>query len=510
MKPEELVREHGDLQAFFMGENRPVAQDRRRIGYPMKESILSVGIDIGTSTTQLVFSRITIENTASMISVPRIKIADKEVVYRSDIHFTPLTSATEIDGESVRRIVAREYEMAGITPDQVQTGAVIITGETARKENAAEVQRALSHFAGEFVVATAGPALEGIIAGKGADASGQSKRRGAIVANLDIGGGTTNIAVFDNGEVIDTSCLDIGGRLIKVADGKVAYISDKISRLAAANGIPLAVGQSADRGLITQITLRMAELLEEVVGARAPSDDLALICTDRDLSRDYTIDYITISGGVADCIAEEIPGDPFFYGDIGPLLGRAICHSALGTRVKRLVPVETIRATVVGAGSHTTDISGSTISVTGTALPIQNIPILRLSPEDEALPYGKWGDVIREKVAWFKLQGGEKQMPALAFTGPEDISFPELQHLAEGILTGMDAVMEEASPLTIIVENDLAKALGQTLQAKLGSAKDVICIDTVKVENGDYIDIGRSLAGGNVVPVIVKTLLFSY
>ncbi|SCY23773.1 ethanolamine ammonia-lyase reactivating factor EutA [Desulfoluna spongiiphila] len=476
----------------------------------MKESILSVGIDIGTSTTQLVFSRITIENTASMISVPRIKIADKEVIYRSDIHFTPLKSTTEIDGEKVRLIVKHEYEKAGVTPEQVQTGAVIITGETARKENAAEVQKALSHFAGEFVVATAGPALEGIIAGKGANASGESKKRGAVVANLDIGGGTTNIAVFDNGEVIDTSCLDIGGRLIKVDGGKIAYISEKMKKLAESNHIPVAVGQAVDRGFLTKIAMRMSELLEEVMGIRPATDDLALICTDKDLRRDYTIDYVTISGGVADCLTEEITCDTFLYGDIGLLLGQAIAHSLIGEGIPVLASAETIGATVVGAGSHTTDISGSTISVSCTCLPLQNIPVLKLSREDEALPFESWGGIIRDKVAWYRLQEGEKQMPALAFKGPRDIGFEQIHVLAESILEGMDAVMQEDAPLTVVVENDLAKALGQTLQIKLGDRKEVICIDTVKVENGDYIDIGRKLAGGNVVPVIVKTLLFSY
>lgn len=476
----------------------------------MKESILSVGIDIGTSTTQLVFSEITLENTASMISVPRITIADKKVVYRSDIHFTPLKSATEIDGEKVRLIVKAEYEKAGVTPDQVQTGAVIITGETARKENAAEVQKALSSFAGEFVVATAGPALEGIIAGKGANASGESKKRGAVVANLDIGGGTTNIAVFDNGDVTDTSCLDIGGRLIKVENGKIAYISEKMKKLCATNSIPVEIGQPVDRGFLTKVTIRMAELLEEVVGAKGCTEDLGLICTDKDLRRDYTIDYVTLSGGVADCLCEELPADPFAYGDIGLLLGKAIFHSELGSKVPLLTPAETIRATVVGAGSHTTDISGSTITVADDALPIQNIPVLKLSAEDEDRPFEAWEEVIKEKVAWYQLQEGEKQMPALAFTGRKAISFEEMNTLAEKIIAGMEGVMDEDAPLMVVVENDLAKALGQTLSAQLGSRKEVIAIDTVKVENGDYIDIGKPLVGGNVVPVIVKTLLFSY
>ena len=170
----------------------------------MREKILSVGIDIGTSTTQLVFSNITIENTASSFTIPRIKIVDKELIYRSSIHFTPLTTQTKIDGNKVREIIEIEYKRAGVTPNDVKTGAVIITGETARKENANEVLQNLSGFAGDFVVATAGPDLESIIAGRGAGADKVSDEKNAYVVNIDIGGGTSNLALFKNGELVDT------------------------------------------------------------------------------------------------------------------------------------------------------------------------------------------------------------------------------------------------------------------------------------------------------------------
>jgi len=166
------------------------------------ESILSVGIDIGTSTTELVFSIIKIENTASFASVPRISIVDKEVIYRSDIYLTPLISQTEIDGLKLKDIVQMEYKRAGIRPSDISTGVAIITGETARKQNASQVMETLSGLAGDFVVTTAGPDLEGIIAGKGAGAHTISKETGKTVANLDIGGGTTNIAVFKGGEYL--------------------------------------------------------------------------------------------------------------------------------------------------------------------------------------------------------------------------------------------------------------------------------------------------------------------
>ena len=153
----------------------------------MQEIIFSVGIDIGTSTTQLIFSRLTIENEATSYVVPRINIVKKEVIYRSDIYFTPLLSATEIDMEKVKQIIRKEYEKANMKPEDLTTGAVIITGETARKQNASIVLEALSEMAGDFVVATAGPDLESVLSAKGAGADAISKKDRIVVANLDVG-----------------------------------------------------------------------------------------------------------------------------------------------------------------------------------------------------------------------------------------------------------------------------------------------------------------------------------
>lgn len=181
----------------------------------MKETLISVGIDVGTTTTQVIFSNITIENMSSGARVPEFKIVGKEIFYKGKIHFTPLRSNTEIDETALKEIIEREYKNAGINPDDIDSGAVIITGETARKENAQNISKVLSGYAGEFVVATAGPDLEGIIAGKGSGAAKLSYENNDIVANFDIGGGTTNIAVFSQGEPIDTTCLDLGGRLLR-------------------------------------------------------------------------------------------------------------------------------------------------------------------------------------------------------------------------------------------------------------------------------------------------------
>ena len=212
----------------------------------MNETILSVGIDIGTSTTQLIFSRLTIENRAGSYTVPRVSIVEKEVVYRSQIYFTPLRSPTEIDAEAVERIVREEYRKAGKAPGDLKTGAVIITGDTARKENANEVLSALSDLAGDFVVATAGPDLESVLSARGAGADALSEEHRTAVANIDVGGGTSNIAVYERGALKGTACLDIGGRLIRVDGGRITWVFPKIQALAAAHGIHIQPGDRAD------------------------------------------------------------------------------------------------------------------------------------------------------------------------------------------------------------------------------------------------------------------------
>ncbi|SNS12628.1 Reactivating factor of Adenosylcobalamin-dependent ethanolamine ammonia lyase [Anaerovirgula multivorans] len=477
----------------------------------MRENIFSVGIDIGTSTTQLVFSKLIIENTASIMAIPRIQIIDKEVVYRSDIHFTPLLSETQIDGEAIRKIIELEYRKAEIPFERIDTGAVIITGETARKENANEIINTLSGLAGDFVVATAGPDLEGIIAGKGAGAAKFSKERSCTVVNLDIGGGTTNIAIFKNGEVVDTACLDIGGRLIKFEDDqlKVAYASNKIKILAKDIGVDIQVGKRLSVDEVEGLCKRMGDILAESLGMIPQTTLLQEMLTGTPLKWKQKIDYISFSGGVADYMFNKSSASLFKYGDIGILLGKSIGSSSWLESSKVIQASETIGATVVGAGTHTTEISGSTITIESSILPIKNIPILRVNPEDEELVSDQLSCKIAERLDWFRLEN-DQQLVALAMKGLKNPSFQQIQQLAKAIIRGVEEKLRDGEPLIIVVENDMAKILGQGIHAHLVSKRDVICIDSIKVDNGDYIDIGKPLANGKVVPVIIKTLVFNY
>ena len=472
-----------------------------------KETLLTVGIDLGTSTTQLVLSELTVENFASAFTVPRISISDKKVIYRSDIIFTPLLNQSEIDAEPIKAFVAEQYRQAGIHKQDIQMGAVIITGETARKSNANNVLRALSGYAGDFVVATAGPDLESIIAGKGAGAQTYSETKRKPVVNLDIGGGTTNLAVFKDGEVIDTACFDIGGRLIKLdQQQKITYIAPKIQEIINKKGLTLHLGDQATEQNLLPIISELVAVLENSIGLGTQSPFYQLLVTNHPLRKGEELPIVTFSGGVADCL-NTTSTNLFKYGDIGLLLGKYLRKSLIFSEKEVLESAETIRATVVGAGSHTAEISGSTIAYREQILPVKNIPILKLAQEDETLTVTELGQRIQEKLNWHRIE--ETPQIALAIRGMSNPTFADIQRFGQWIVEGLASLVAEQIPIIVMVDEDMAKALGHALSAHLPKDYPFICLDSVKVENGDYVDIGLPVAEGAVLPVIVKTLVFN-
>ena len=454
------------------------------------ERLLSVGIDIGTSTTQLIFSELRVENVASAFTVPQFSITEKEILYRSPVYFTPLLSQQEIDTEALRDILQKEYASAGVQREQIQTGAVIITGETARKENARQVLHALSGFAGDFVVATAGPALESILAGKGAGAQRLSEELRRPVLNIDIGGGTSNLALFDRGELIDTGCLNVGGRLVKLSPtGELLYLSPVLRPYT-----DRSLGQIMEEEERKSLAALLSEMLERALkGDELPEDfitDQALRCPEGAL--------LSFSGGVAAAM-DSHPTDPLAYGDLGIYLADAILSSSLCRREYRLAK-ESIRATVIGAGSHATALSGSTIFYDSIRFPLKNLPVAVLNPMEEALPREALASRIRKKLSVF----GEE--PALlSLQGRAAPTFSELCRLADGIALGTEPYLRGDRPLLLAVESDIGKALGQALHMLLPQTP-ILCADALQLREGSYIDIGSPLAGGQTLPVVIKTL----
>lgn len=476
-----------------------------------KTAILSVGIDVGTSTTQVVFSKLQMDNAGGYFSVPRVAIVDKEVVYKSEVYMTPLKTDVLIDTDALRNIVAAEFRKAGYRPEDTDSGAVIITGESARKENSDAVLKSLSDFAGDFVVSAAGPDMESLIAGKGSGAWQYSMDHHCRVANLDIGGGTTNVVLFEDGETLARGCLDIGGRLICMnPQGIITKVSPAAAVMAQAAGVSVSVGDRCDELKLTAVTRQMAAALNAYLGVGTKDIDAILRQIKTPGSSDFPVpekvQAVFFSGGVADLIYHE-SADTWAYGDIGVLLGRAIRESRLFTDFQKMEPGETIRATVVGAGTYTTTISGSTITYSDDVFPLKNIPVIKLDEElQEACFAGETEPVIR-RIQWVLGQNDEEHF-ILAMPGKRNPGYMEMKRAAVSIRQIMDRVQPPGEPILLVIESDIAKAMGQMIRQQPDLKRQVVAIDSIHVEDGEYVDMGKPMMNGMVIPVVVKTLIF--
>ncbi|SMD14968.1 ethanolamine ammonia-lyase reactivating factor EutA [Sporomusa malonica] len=468
-------------------------------------TLTSIGIDIGTTTTQMVLSRLTLVNVMPGTQVPKIEITRKSVVYMGAVHFTPFLDRNQVDGAALRNIIAHEYQCAGIQPQDVDTGAVIITGETAKKENAAEIVHALAEFAGEFVVATAGPDLESVIAGKGSGAEAISKQQHMRVANLDIGGGTSNIAIFDRGVCIGTACINVGGRLFEVdtLSHRLSYISPPAQKLASClenqSGRTLfpacsfETEQAAIKACLTEMTHCVDRVLFHQPSA---AGDAALVMTNHLPA--VALDGIVFSGGVARYIYQPQLENWWVHGDVGPLLAEAYRDSMAFKSLQVYQGEETIHATVLGAGIHTVNVSGSTVMVSKNVLPLRNIPAIY--PEQRTDGTWTWVNLARN------FDNSLYRTFALVVPPLPDTNFTTIVALARQLAT--ELMQLDGTPKVVVAQQDIGKVLGQSLRCILPE-QEIVCLDGIDLKLGDFLDIAKPLPYEEAVPVIVKTLVFA-
>ncbi|MFC4100468.1 ethanolamine ammonia-lyase reactivating factor EutA [Paenibacillus xanthanilyticus] len=490
------------------------------------EWITSVGLDLGTSTTKLIFSRLRIAKVSDAASLPAYRITERVIDYASAMHRTPLDGEDRLDVERIASLLADEYRLAGRSLADVQSGAVIITGETANKANAAEALHELAGRAGDFVVATAGADLEAVLAGKGSGAEAYSARTGQAVLNVDVGGGTANAAFFRSGELVATVTLRIGGRLIELdAGGEAVHVATAIRPWLRAIGFDIARGQRYALGEYEAVAASMADALLGYLTGRTASGYVSTLLVGEAPPLLPPFDALVLSGGVA-ALAErakpESIAEAAAYGDIGLLLAAALVRAADRMHLRRVPAAHTSRATVIGAGTRTVEISGATVHVAPGVLPIRNLPVVRVALPDcldamrvEAeitgateLAMRRYGEAAAHEADG-SMEGPGAPLFALLLASGRLLSYADLQIVADGVASACRSYLPVATPVVVICERDMAKALGQSLSLRLRSERKVVCIDGISAGDGDYLDLGEPLAGRAVVPVIVKTLAFA-
>ena len=468
-------------------------------------SLKSVGIDIGSSTSHLIFSHITLRREGASLS-GKFRVTNREVLYRSPIMLTPYTSATKIDTDKVNAFIQSAYQEAGLTPEDVDTGAVIITGEALKKENAQPIVKNFAKYSGKFICAAAGHNHEALLAAYGCGAVDLSKSEHKTVLNVDMGGGTTKFSLIEDGVVTQTASINVGARLIAFDD------SDRITRIEDAGrtmlqdlGYSVEIGQTISEEMKEELGGYMAKILFDTIetGPQSPRAGSLMVTPPfinyKGLKQ---LQHVVISGGVSEHVYDR---DPKSYGDIGPELGKYMRE-----HLKRLPqdclrePIEGIRATVIGAGEYTIQASGNTSYVSNEkALPVHGLKVIQAAVRDgESV-----SDALRQSLRKFDLA---RFAPGLALSLTVDgvPDYQSVRRVAAGIAEILKDADDQQCPLYLTLDLDIAKSLGGMLKDEFNIAREIIAVDGIEVGDLDYIDIGECLGITEVIPVTVKSLMF--
>jgi ethanolamine utilization protein EutA len=472
-------------------------------------ALTTVGIDIGSSGTQVIFSRVHLRRLAEDLT-SRYYVVARETLFQSQVALTPYQDEERIDALKLGAIIDDAYVTAGVSPERIDTGVVILTGEALRRENAERIAAIVAEKGGEFVTASAGHHMEAMLAAYGSGAARVSSDQAKRILNIDIGGGTTKLGLVENGRVIATGAIHIGGRLQVVEQERIVRLDPAGKHHAARAGFSWQRGDLVGPADLQKVAEAMADALVAAIRTRPLPPDIArLYLTDpiADLGR---IDGVMFSGGVAEYVYEREDRD---FGDLGGRLGRAI-----RTRVERgalpwpVLPAgECIRATALGASEYSVQLSGNTsyISAPGKLLPRRNLQVL-LPPFvcAERIDADELARAIRNHIAVFDLHETKRDI-ALALRWSGLPSHPRLAAFAEGIKRGLAERIAKGLPLYIMLDGDVAHTLGHILRDECHIASELLVIDGVVLWDFDYIDLGRIRMPSYTVPVTIKSLVFS-
>jgi ethanolamine utilization protein EutA len=472
--------------------------------------LTTVGIDIGSSTSHLIFSRLKLRRLGRYLS-SRYVVVSREALYRSPILFTPYAADYRINAQRLQAFVDKAYAAAGLTPADVDTGAVVLTGEAVKRRNAQAIAELFATQAGRFVCASAGHNLEAMLAARGSGAVGLSREPPRTLLNVDIGGGTSKLALIRNGEVLETSAINVGGRLVAMnQEGRITRIEPAAAIVADYLGVSLRLGHTLPLEDQRRLAMALAECLLEAMRREPLSDLASRLMLTPPLSRADVVDGVTCSGGVAEYVFNR---EQRRFGDLAFPLATALRLrlSQGGCAAPLVEPGERIRATVIGAAQFTVQVSGNTINISRPdMLPLHNLQVLypRFQQGDD-VQAADIAAAVTGSFRRFDLREGEQPV-ALAIDWDGTPSHAVLRRLADGIVGGLPRSVASGLPIVLVFQNDFGKLLGYILRDDIGLDNDVISIDSIDVKEFDYIDIGAVIYPARAVPVVIKSLVFPH
>ena len=498
-----MLHDHGDDDELTSEELAELFTERYLYSGDAIE-LTTVGIDIGSSTSHLIFSRLKLRRLGKQLS-SRFVVVSREALYRSPILLTPYRADYTIDADQLAEFIHAAYNRAGLSPDEVDTGAIILTGEAVKRTNARAIAELFANQAGKFVCASAGHNLEAVMAAHGSGAVALSRDSGSVVLNVDVGGGTSKLAIARGGEVAETASLAIGGRLLAMdSHRQLVRIEPPIQTVADALGLKLRLGEVLGFEDEQRLVATMADCLLEAMRRDPPSALTRALYVTPPLANELVPQALTFSGGVSEFIYTREQSE---FGDLARPLANAI-RARLGSFQTQLRnPSEHIRATVIGASQFTVQVSGNTIWVSRPEL----LPLHNLQVVYPRLPDSLTADDVRlaieEGLRRFDLEEGGQPV-ALAIDWKGSPQYAVLRAFADGVVQALPRTLAAGLPLVLVFHHDFGKLVGRILRDELGIRGDLVSIDSVEVKEFDYIDIGGIIEGSRSVPVVVKSLVF--
>jgi len=465
--------------------------------------LISVGVDIGSSTSHIIFSRLVLERLDN-----RYVVAEREILHQSAVLLTPYTDDRSIDVERLGAFITEQYKIADVVPDEIDTGALILTGVAVRRKNARAIGELFAAQAGKFVALSAGDALEATLSAYGSGAAARSIRDQATTMNIDIGGGTTKIALCEEGQVKDITAIDVGARVVALdGAGNVVRLEEAGARFAAELGLDVKLGAPPPEGAMEKISELMADKLLEAIGAKMLSDDTASLHRLDPMRLRVKPQILTFSGGVSEFIYGRESGN---YGDLGAHLAKAIRKRVDEWGVPIETSAEGIRATVVGASQYTVQVSGSTIFVhPADSLPVRNIPVIVPDAplESELLEPDEIAESVRQALRRLDLVEHETPV-AIFYRWQGSATYRRLDAFAHGMALGMDGFLKRGMPLILVGDGDVGGLIGIHYAEEMKFKNPIVSIDGISMSELDFIDIGAILPASGAVPVVVKSLVF--
>jgi ethanolamine utilization protein EutA len=472
-------------------------------------TLTSVGIDVGTATSQIIFSRLVLRRLGRELS-SRFVVAERKTLYLSPVHFTPYVAGRErIDDQALGRLVDDAYCEAAISPPQVDTGAIILTGEAIRRDNARAIADLFAAERGKFVCASAGHNFEALLSAHGSGAVAFSAERQCRVLNIDIGGGTTKLAVAEQGTVLSTAAFHVGGRLLATdAAGMITLLEPGGQHLARQMGFEWQVGSRVIAAQIEKLADHMAQSILALVQEEKPGAEVDRLWLTPALGGLKSYDAVIFSGGVGEYVYGK---ETQSFGDLGAPLGKSLRRLIdNGALAWPLAPArECIRATVMGAAQHTVQVSGSTIYRSNDALlPRKNLQVLRPVVDlNDHIDSAALARAITNHFQTFDLKEGDAEV-ALVFHWEGPPAATRLAAFCRGLIDGLPGTVKSGRPIYLVFDHDLAGLVGIILKNDLDLKNELLAIDGVTLHDFDFIDIGKVLEPSGTVPVTIKSLVF--